>query len=137
MAHGLLEYKVNKEGLDVLVDSAGTSNYHIEEKPDNRAISKMAEYGIDISSQKARQFVASDIDDFDMVFAMDYNNYNDIQSVTESKPQNLQMIMNLVYPNENMSVPDPYWSGDDGFENVYKLLDRATDQIIDLLKDAG
>ena len=138
IAHGLLEHKVKQHQLDVFVDSAGTSDYHIGEKPDERSIKKMNEYGIDITNQRARQFVPEDIEKFTTVYAMDYNNYLDIKNQLDHEPDNLDMILNLVYPNENMSVPDPYWSGEDGFENVYQLLDQATDKIIeDLVSHDG
>ena len=129
MAQGILENKINALGSSIEVDSAGTASYHVGEPPDSRAIDKTAHYDIDISAYRGRQFTVRDFDEFDHIFAMDYSNYENILSLArnDADRQKVQMILNLIYPGENMSVPDPYYGGDDGFENVYQLLDNACD----------
>lgn len=134
MAHGLLEHKVKELGLSVLVDSAGTGAYHVGEAPDPRSIQKMQQYGVNISHQRARQFIADDLEVFDHIFAMDTNNYRNIINLSQGDADNVRLMMDLAYPGEDMSVPDPYYGGEDGFENVYRLLDEATDRLIELLK---
>lgn len=137
MAQGILEQKVAKEGLDVTVDSAGTSDYHIDEEPDHRAIAKSKEYDIDISHFKGRQLQKEDFTEFDRILVMDTSNYNNALELTETdeEREKLQMILNLSQPNTNMSVPDPYFGGEEGFENVYRLLDAACDVLIEDLKN--
>lgn len=137
MAEGIAKQKIKKMGLDVFVDSAGTSNYHINEAPDSRAIKKNAEYGIDISSYKGRQLVAEDFDEFDHIFVMDASNYQNTIALTDDsdKKEKVKMILNLSHPNSNMSVPDPYYGAEDGFENVYGLLDEACDILIQKIKN--
>jgi protein-tyrosine phosphatase len=132
LAQGILEKKVAEHDLNVTVDSAATSNYHIDHKPDPRSISKAAEYGIDISEQRGRQINKSDFQEFDRIFAMDTENYQNIIALTEVEEERkkVQLILNLSQPNSNMSVPDPYFGGDEGFENVYQLLDAACNQLI-------
>ncbi len=134
MAHGLFEHKVKELGLPVLVDSAGTGAYHVGEAPDPRSIQKMRQYGINISHQRARQFIVDDFEVFDHIFAMDTNNYRNILNMASADASHVKLMMDLAYPGEEMSVPDPYYGGEDGFENVYRLLDEATDRLIESLK---
>lgn len=135
MAQGILEHKVAQNTLSVEVDSAGTANYHVGHPPDNRATKKSMEKDIDISHYRGRQFTASDFENFDLIFAMDESNFSDILSLSknETESKKVHLILNKIYPDQNMSVPDPYYGSDDGFENVFKLLDEACDKIIDEL----
>ena len=132
MAQGVLEKKVQDQQINAAVDSAGTASYHVGESPDHRAIKKAGDHGIDISSYRGRQFSEKDFDQFDQIFAMDYSNYENILSLArnDADRQKVQMILNLIYPGENMSVPDPYYGGEEGFENVYQLLNQACDELI-------
>jgi len=138
MAQGVLEQKLLQEGLEnkVTVDSAGTSDYHIGDPPDHRAVQKSKEKGIDISSYRGRQFEREDFDQFDRIFAMDFSNYENIVRLSRDKSDNqkVEMILNLTHEGSNMSVPDPYYGGEEGFENVYHLLDSACDVLIEQIK---
>ncbi len=137
LAEGILEKKINENGLDVSVDSAATSDYHVGDKPDPRSISKAAEYGIDITAQRGRQIQKSDFQEFDRIFVMDTSNYSNTVALTNKIEEidKVEMILNLITPSSNQSVPDPYFGGEDGFENAYRLLDAACDVIIKQLKD--
>ncbi|MCM5663782.1 low molecular weight protein-tyrosine-phosphatase [Galbibacter mesophilus] len=130
LAEGILKSKVNPQ--KVFVDSAGTSNYHIGSKPDPRSIQIAAKYNIDITDQRGRQFTQQDFDDFDLIFAMDNSNYKNIilQARNEDDKAKVHLILNKLTPGENLDVPDPYYGGVMGFENVYKMLDEATDVIV-------
>jgi protein-tyrosine phosphatase len=136
MAHGILEEKARKRNKQLIVDSAGTANFHIGEMPDERAIKKMRNYNIDISKQKARQFHKNDFETFDYIFVMDTSNYENIIRMAKSEihKQKVDLILNILYPQQNMSVPDPYYGGDSGFENVYQLLDAACEKFIEKIK---
>ncbi|HRG39263.1 MAG TPA: low molecular weight protein-tyrosine-phosphatase [Bacteroidia bacterium] len=136
IAEGILRDKAEKADLDILIDSAGTSNYHIGDHPDKRTILNAKRHQIDISHLCARQFTVADFDKFDYIFAMDSSNYADIISLARNDQDRykVELILNRVYPNSNMSVPDPYFGGEQGFENVYILLDKACDVIIESLK---
>ena len=131
LAEGILESKVNKLGLDWLVDSAGTSAYHVGELPDHRSIATAKTHGIDISGQRARQFVPSDFEAFDLILVMDASNYQNVVRLakTETAKQKVMMVMNLAEPNKNIQVPDPYY-GNDGFELVYEMLDSACEALL-------
>lgn len=130
LAQGVLESKINKD--EVLVDSAGTAGYHIGNLPDKRSINVAKKYGIDITNQRARQFSVSDFDRFDYIYAMDTSNYQNILMLARDKNDEakVKLILNESYPEENKSVPDPYYGGDQGFENVYQMLDEACEIII-------
>ena len=129
LAEGILKTKLKEKKLTWQVDSAGTSSWHINSLPDSRSIAIARLHGIDITDQRARQFQESDLENFDLILAMDADNYNAILAkVNKEQASKVKMILNYAYPNENRRVPDPYYN--DGFEQVYQLLDVACDQII-------
>ena len=137
MAQGILENKAAEKDIDITVDSAGTSDYHIDQEPDHRAIAKAKEYGIDISHYRGRQIDVADFKTFDRILVMDASNYENTLLVAESDDDKskVEMILNLSNPNSNMSVPDPYFGGEEGFENVYRLLDSACDVLIEQIEN--
>lgn len=132
MAEGVLRKKAEDQGKKIFIDSAGTSNYHVGEHPDTRATAKAAQYKIDISNLRGRQFSVADFDKFDLILAMDSNNYSDIlaKSRNESDKEKVKLILNYSHPGKNLSVPDPYYGNEDGFENVYQMLSDACDQLL-------
>lgn len=125
LAEGILKSKVNKE--TVFVDSAGTAAYHIGNLPDVRSIEVAKTYGIDITNQKARKITVKDFDVFDFIYAMDESNYENILLLARNSndKQKVKMILKESDAAKNKSVPDPYYGGNSGFENVYKMLDEA------------
>ena len=139
LAEGILRNKAEKLNLDVDIDSAGTSNYHIGQHPDNRTVLNAKQHGIDISKLKGRQFQVEDFDKFDTIFVMDSSNYSDVISLArnENDKNKVELILNRVYPNSNMAVPDPYFGGEQGFENVFILLEQACEVIVHSLKNSN
>lgn len=131
LAEGILKHKVTQQGLDWEIDSAGTGAYHAGELPDIRSIAVARNHGIDITDQRARQFKTSDFDNFDKIFVMDASNYRNVLILArnESDESKVEMIRNLVNPGWNEQVPDPYWDNN-GFENVFQMLDEACDRLI-------
>jgi protein-tyrosine phosphatase len=125
LAQGILESKVNLE--NIFVDSAGTAAYHVGNLPDERSINVARKYSINITEQRARKFSVKDFDEFDVIYAMDESNYQNILTLTrnEEDKQKVKMILDETHPNKNLAVPDPYYGGTQGFENVYKMLDEA------------
>ncbi len=136
MAEGILRHKAEEAGMDIEIDSAGTGAWHIGEKPDSRAIFTANKFGIDISYQRARQFRIDDFDKFDWIYVMDRSNYADVlaQARSEEDSKKVEMILNMAQPGKDMPVPDPYYGGDEGFNNVFKLLSTACDEIINSAK---
>ena len=132
MAEGLLRHKIRQLNLDIETDSAGTAGYHIGSKPDHRMIETAAKFGVDISDLRARQFKATDFDEFDLIFAMDKENQLNMQGLAsnEIKREKVRLFLeHLDYPNYK-EVPDPYYGSMADFEFVYKMLDEATDTFI-------
>ncbi|WP_372755248.1 low molecular weight protein-tyrosine-phosphatase [Mariniflexile sp.] len=125
LAEGILKAKLKSESF--YVDSAGTGDYHIGKNPDPRSIAIAKKYGLDISNLKGRQFDVSDFDKFDSIFVMDESNYRNVISLArnEEDKAKVNFILNLVHPNQDYNVPDPYYGGHEGFENVYKMLNEA------------
>ena len=133
LAEGSLRSKVNPE--KIFIDSAGTAAYHIGEPPDPRSISVALKYGIDLRSQKARKLILRDFMKFDRIYAMDEHNYQKIISLAQNDDdkKKVKMILNEVTPAQNLSVPDPYYGGDQGFEEVYQMLEKACEAIANRL----
>lgn len=132
MAEGILRDHIEKAGLKVIVDSAGTSGYHSGEAPDFRAVRTLQKKGIDISGLSARLFTVTDFDDFDYIYVMDTSNLINVLNLArnEDDKKKVILIMNEVSPNKNQSVPDPYYGGIEGFEEVYTMLDHASKIIL-------
>ena len=130
LAEGILSLK--GKHLNLEVDSAGTAAYHIGKQPDIRSIEIANKYTIDLNQQRARQFSRADFDKFDIIYAMDTNNYAHLISLAsnETERNKIRMILNEINPNAYQSVPDPYYGGENGFQEVYNMLDKACDKII-------
>ena len=124
LAEGILQSKVNID--TVFVDSAGTGGYHIGSKPDSRSIEVGLKYNIDITQQRCRKFEAQDFKNFDLIYVMDHSNYNDVTALAqkEEERKKVKLILEEVDTGLN-DVPDPYYDDDDGFENVFHLIDEA------------
>jgi low molecular weight protein-tyrosine phosphatase len=133
LAEGILKSKLPENIF--FIDSAGTSNYHIGETPDRRSIAIAKKYGIDISAQEGRQFVVSDFDVFDYIYAMDSENFNNIINLARNSQDRakVKLILNELNDSSIADVPDPYYGGNQGFENVYELLDEACEIIANKL----
>jgi protein-tyrosine phosphatase len=129
LAQGILSSKLS---LNHEVDSAGTADYHIGKKPDSRSIEVAKKYNIDISNQRARQFKKEDFSYFDLIFAMDESNFNDILLLASNdlEKQKVKLILNQIPNNSFSDVPDPYYGNEKDFERVYNLLDNACYELI-------
>ncbi|GAA3577432.1 low molecular weight protein-tyrosine-phosphatase [Snuella lapsa] len=133
LAEGILRSKLPYNKFTI--DSAGTANYHTGNPPDKRSVAIAKKYGLDISNLRGRQFSALDFERFDIIYVMDESNYNNVISLAKNQEDidKVKMILNEIYPNQSYSVPDPYYGGNDGFENVYKMLDEACSIIAEAL----
>lgn len=125
LAHGILESKLDSNLY--YVDSAGTGAYHVGNPPDRRSIAVAKKHGIDITHQRAQQFKVSHFDDFDFIYVMDQSNYENVLQLArnDNDRKKVSLILEEVAPNTHLEVPDPYYGGDTGFENVYKMLEEA------------
>jgi len=132
IAEGVLRHKADQQGLDYEVDSAGTAAYHVGEQPDPRMQMTAQNHGFDISGQSARQFLFEDFERFDVIYAMDQSNYQNIVSMADNEAQRakVKLLLNEYRPGSDMSVPDPWYGEADGFEEVFQLVEAACDNII-------
>jgi protein-tyrosine phosphatase len=134
VAEGVMRAKTKEYALEVEIDSAGTSGWHDGAAPDERSLTNALKNGIDISKQKSRKVVLSDFELFDVLYAMDESNYNNLLNMAPKKYHHkIKMILNEVNAEDNRSVPDPYY-GNDGFQLVFNLLDEACEKIAQNLK---
>ena len=133
LAEGILKSKAFLKGIEV--ESAGTGDYHIGRLPDKRSIAIAKKNGLDITDQCGRQFKVTDFDDFDIIYAMDNSNYRRIIRVArnEQDEKKVILILNELFPDENLDVPDPYVGGDHGFKMVFDMLDEACEVIVSKL----
>ena len=127
LAEGILKSKAK----NLEVDSAGTAGYHVGKQPDIRSIDIAKKHDINLTNQRARQFSTRDFDDFDKIYVMDNDNYSKIISLARNQEDmdKVDLILNEIYPNEYKSVPDPYYGGDEGFQNIYNLLEVSCEVI--------
>ncbi len=128
LAEGILQSKVNPE--KVIVDSAGTGSWHVGKRPDSRSITVAKKYGLDISSQRCRQFTSNDFDEFDHIYVMDKSNYDNVIAKarnSEDLPK-VKLLLSESDTNE-IEVPDPYYDSENGFENVYHMIAQACDSV--------
>ncbi|MEO8534572.1 MAG: low molecular weight protein-tyrosine-phosphatase [Flavobacterium sp.] len=126
LAEGILASKLPRDIF--AVDSAGTGSWHVGHSPDKRSIAVAKKNGLCIDNQKGRQFKTSDFDEFDYIYVMDNSNYNDVIHLakTPEHKKKVQLILNELFPDENVDVPDPYFGVANGFDNVYQMLDEVT-----------
>jgi protein-tyrosine phosphatase len=132
LAEGILQHKANDAGLNWTVDSAGTNSYHIGEAPHHLSQKVAKLNGVDICNQKARRFVKEDVERYDKIYAMADDVLDDIRQIAKEKydPAKIDLFLNELYPEENKSVPDPWYGTEPGYHEVYKIIDEACNSII-------
>lgn len=132
LAEGILRNKVEEAGLNWVVDSAGTANYHVGEPPHHLSQKIAKLHGIDISQHKGRQFVKEDFERFDFIYVMDEDNYADVKTIAKNyfTEKKIDLILNASFPNQNKNVPDPWYGTEEGYHKVYDMLNKACEVII-------
>ncbi len=128
LAQGILEHMCKEKGLQWEVDSAGTSAYHIGEKPDTRSIDIAQLNGIDISRQQARQVVKEDLNRYDLILAMDQSNFRNLLKLSNSSNEQKIKLMLSYGKRENLEVPDPYYVN--GFDIVFDMINEACEALV-------
>jgi protein-tyrosine phosphatase len=120
-------------GGEFHLDSAGTGAWHVGSPPDRRSIAVAASYGIDITRQSARQVEPEDFSSFDLLLAMDRSNLADLRArAPEAAHDRIHLFLDYCsgLPRD---VPDPYYGGPDGFENVYRMIREASESLLSRL----
>lgn len=135
-AEGVFQHLVEERGLEDFfeIDSAGTSAYHIGESANSKSQRTANQYGITLHSS-ARQFETPDLDYYDMVLAMDRENLSNIKSMASANHENkIGMLRDFDPEPGDGEVPDPYYGGREGFENVFQIVKRSCEQLLDELE---
>lgn len=133
LAEGILRFHLNKSDIGhVIVDSAGTSGWHSGEHPDARSIKNAAQNGVDISRLISRKFSKSDFDTFDRIYVMDQSNLKDVLALAtkDEHKSKVEMLLNVAHPGSNKAVPDPYYGGENGFQEVFELVNEACEVLV-------
>ncbi|MEL0302024.1 MAG: low molecular weight protein-tyrosine-phosphatase [Flavobacteriaceae bacterium] len=129
LAHGIFQNLVADQNIKV--DSAGTANYHTGAAPDPRSIEIATKHGIDISRQKARQFVVEDFDQFDYIYVMDYSNQQNVLRLARNDQDRAKVHLLL----GDAEVEDPYYGGKEGFSVVFNKIQKACQNILEQWKN--
>ena len=132
LAEGILQHKAQQAGLSWSVDSAGTNGYHTGDAPHRLSQKVALLHGIDISHQCARRFTAADCKQFDKIYAMAEDVIDEMRRIARKDfdATKVDLLMNELYPGKNMDVPDPWYGPEPGYHKVFKMIDEATDAII-------
>ncbi|MCI4590982.1 low molecular weight phosphotyrosine protein phosphatase [Sphingobium sp. BYY-5] len=131
LAEAALRAEAAKAGLDLIVDSAGTGDWHVGSPPDTRAQAVALRQGIDISGYRGRQVTAEDFRRFTHVFALDADNLRNLKRIRPSDGRaRLQLLMDLVPGREGSGVTDPYFGDDAGFDITWDDVTRAARAIV-------
>lgn len=131
LAEAALRAEAEKAGVDIVVDSAGTGDWHIGSPPDPRAQAVAQRHGIDISTYAGRQVRAEDFHRFTHVFALDAENLKNLRRIRPSDgTAELRLLMDMVPGREGTGVVDPYFGEDAGFDLTWDDVTRAAKAIV-------
>jgi protein-tyrosine phosphatase len=136
-AEGILRSLADQRGLAVEVDSAGTSDEHRGSPPDRRAIAEAARRGIDISGQRSRQIRDTDFDDFDLILTADEMVDRKVrrQAPSGARARIMRMTESLPDFDDFPEVPDPYYGNAADYREVYDLLERSMNELLESLQN--
>jgi protein-tyrosine phosphatase len=136
LAEGILQQKARAAGLDWTIDSAGTNGYHTGEAPHRLSQKVALANGVDISKQKARQFLTADLQRFDKIYAMAGDVIDEMKWIAGNQydGRKVNLLLNELYPGRNKDVPDPWYGPEPGYHDVFALIDKACDKIIEKYK---
>lgn len=139
LAENLFRYHAKQRGVShkYEIDSAGTSDWHVGESPDPRMSKVAAKRGVNIEGL-ARKFKHSDLDRFDLVITMDHNNRDGIMAIARNpEVQKKIHLLREFDPrgDPESAVPDPYYGGTNGFEEVYEIVDRSVVNLLESLEN--
>ena len=139
-AEGVLRHLVEERGLAdrIEVDSGGMIAYHVGESPDSRATRMALARDIDIREQRARQVTRDDFASFDYLLAMDNSHLHDMQAMAPPEARDkVKLFLSFLDESGAEEVPDPYYGGASGFDNVFDLIERGSAALLDHLEAEG
>lgn len=130
LAQGILERKTKNLGWEI--DSAGTNKYHTGDPPHTLSQKVAQKRGIDISGQRARNFLASDLAHYDLIYVMAEDVLEDVKRICGDSltHKNIKYFLEELPGKQNLNVPDPWYGEEDGYEEVYALIDKTCEAIV-------
>ncbi len=136
MAEGVFRAEAIRRGLEVDIDSAGTSDWHVGEPPDPRAREAAAGIGIDISGLRGRQATRRDMETYDLILAMDRDNLEHLKRLAGPEhADKVRLFLDFAPRRMEDEVPDPYYGGPEGFAHVLELLQDAARGLADHVEE--
>lgn len=135
MAEGILRAQAAEAGLNWEIDSAGTESFHVGQPPHPHSQKVCSQNGIDISGQRARQFRAADLGEYDIVYALAQDVYDEILRKAAPRPS-LKLFLDELNPGSGASVPDPWYGDASGYKPVFDLIQSCCKVIVEKYKDA-
>lgn len=133
LAEGILRKKASAAGLDWEIDSAGTNGFHVGEAPHHLSQKVAKANGVDIDKQVARKFKRTDVTEYDIIYAMATDVMQDIRKIAGPgiNETSIKLFLEELYPNQLLDVPDPWYGAEDGYHEVYELIEKTCDIIIE------
>lgn len=137
IAQGILEEVIRAEGLEteISVDSAGTGAWHVGELPDARGRESAKRRGYDLDSQRARRLAPENCEKFDYILAMDEENYRTASALCRRSDAEVRLLLDYAPDSPVREVPDPYYSGPEGFDRVLDLVEPAVKGLLDDIRE--
>lgn len=137
LAEAVFRHHVREAGLEDVfeIESSGTGQWHVGQQADARMREKAAEYGVSLEKHRAQQFGEAHFDEFDHIFVMDKNNLHDVlyHDRTDAFGNKVRLFREFDPEPDDFQVPDPYYGGDQGFQNVYSIVDRTVERLLERL----
>lgn len=132
IAEGVLRAKAKAAGLDWQIDSAGTNRYHIGEAPHRFSQKVCRQNGIDISGQRARRLTPSDFEEYDILYALAQDVYDDMYAIggRNAPMDKVRFLLEELHIDGSRDVPDPWYGDESGYLPVFQLIEEACDAII-------
>jgi len=139
LAHGIFQHLVDKEGIGIqfFLESAGTDSYHVGDQMDSRMRKTALDHGISFN-HKARRLSNQDLQDYDVIFAMDQGHFRKLSAIAKDKKQKSKIRMFREFDpqgTQDDEVPDPYYGGPEGFEQVYQIVYRTSQGILEAFQN--
>ena len=132
LAEGILQAKANALNLNWIVESAGTNGIHNGEPPHKLSQKVALKHGVDISNQISRKFVATDFENYDKIYVMAKDVLQDVKKIAGQKfeENKIDYFLNELNTGQNEDVPDPWYGNEDGYDEVYDLINRTCEAIV-------
>lgn len=132
MAEGILKKLAADNNLNWTIESAAVESYHIGEPPHRLSQKVCKQNGIDISTQRARKFTINDLDSFDLIYALATDVLEKMHFISGNNEgiEKIKLFLNEQYPNQNCSVPDPWYGNEDGYHTVFEIIKKGCATII-------